>query len=204
MSALPALPPPQVAAQLVEAAVDAYRRVVANRAKCGALLERMQLLQPAVTQVAALLEEGTPRLGSLPAYGAGPSRRRPPAARAGKLPDEAAAAGAREVLLRIQGNFVTAVTLISAWSQRGAGFFGTLKQALAAAAFSTEFDALREELVARVADIQLYLAVRLAVDAERWRRADAKADREDRAALPPVIANEADDGARDRARCGWC
>ena len=55
---LSTLPPPQVAAQLVEAAVDAYRRVVANRAKCGALLERMQLLQPAVTQVAALLEEG--------------------------------------------------------------------------------------------------------------------------------------------------
>ena len=100
--------------------------------------------------------------------------------------------------MRIQGNFVTATTLISSWAQRGAGFFGTLKQALSASAFSIDFDALREELIARVADIQLYLAVRLAVDADRWRRADAKADREDRAALPVIIANEADDGARVR------
>ena len=177
--------------------MDAYRRVVANSAKCGALLERMKLLQPAIEQLAELLEAGARAYCERPPGCRvcaldGPHLR---GASAGKLPNDAAAAGATAVLVRIQGNFVAATSLISAWAQRGAGFFGTLKQALVSAAFSADFDALREELVTRVADLQLYLSVRLAVDAAGWRRADADADREDRAALPAVIANEAEDGA---------
>ena len=70
---------------------------------------------------------------------------------AGKLAD-AQADGAREVLTRMQGNFCEAAALINDWAQRGAGFFGTLKQALAGRRFSEAFDRLRGELAERLAD----------------------------------------------------
>ena len=89
-----------------------------------------------------------------------------------------------------------AAALIRDWSQRGQGFFGTLKQALAGGRFSDAFDRLRGELAERLTDMQLYLAVRVAVDTAGWAREDESADRADRDALPAVIAGEADDGAR--------
>ena len=88
-----------------------------------------------------------------------------------------------------------AAALIRDWSQRGQGFFGTLKQALAGGRFSDAFDRLRGELAERLTDMQLYLAVRVAVDTAGWAREDERADAEDRAALPAAIASEADDDA---------
>ena len=76
-ASLAGLPFAPVAAALVEHAVEAYKQVVANRAKCEALLGRMTLLQPAVEEIAGLLDGG-------------------------KLESEARAEGARAVLTRIQ------------------------------------------------------------------------------------------------------
>ena len=57
-ASLAGLPFAEVATRLVEHAVEAYKQVVANRAKCAALLSRMQLLRPAVDQLAGLLDGG--------------------------------------------------------------------------------------------------------------------------------------------------
>ena len=80
----------QVAGALVEHAVEAYMRVVANRHKCAALLARMRLLQPAVDQIAGLLDGG-------------------------KLGGDGKADGAAAVLVSIQGNFIQAAQLINDW-----------------------------------------------------------------------------------------
>ena len=144
---------------------------VANRRKAKKLLDRMQLLQPAVDELAQMLDEG-------------------------KLGDRKKREGALAVLTRVQGNFERARELIMEWSQHGTGFFGTLKQALSAGKFTEEFDELREELVQRLAELQLYLAVRgvarAAVTRGAWKREDAEADVTDRAELPGAIAEEAE------------
>ena len=155
----------------LSAAVEAYATMVANRGKAKKLLDRMQLLQPAVDELAQMLDDG-------------------------KLGDHKRREGALAVLTRVQGNFERARELIVEWSQHGAGFFGTLKQALSAGKFTEEFDSLREELVQRLAELQLYLAVRgvarAAVTRGEWKREDAEADKADRVALPGAIAEEAE------------
>ena len=155
----------------LSAASEAYVTIVANRGKAKKLLDRMQLLQPAVDELAQMLDDG-------------------------KLGDRKKRDGALAVLTRVRGNFERARELIVEWSQRGAGFFGTLKLALSAGKFAEEFDGLREELVQRLAELQLYLAVRgvarAAVTRGAWKREDAEADATDRAALPGAIAEEAE------------
>lgn len=70
---------------------------------------------------------------------------------AGRNVDDATRETAVVLLVRIQGNFREAATVIVAWSKKGEGFFGTLKQALLSNSFSERFDDLRAELAARVA-----------------------------------------------------
>ena len=90
----------------LKTALEMYETMVANRGKARKLLERMQLLQPAVNELAELLD-------------------------AGKLGDPKKREGALAVLTRVQGNFERARELIEQWAQHGAGFFGALKQARA-------------------------------------------------------------------------
>lgn len=48
---------------------------------------------------------------------------------AGRDIDDATRATAMALLVRIKGNFHEATAVIVAWSRKGEGFFGTLKQA---------------------------------------------------------------------------
>ena len=109
----------------------------------------------------------------------------------------AAAAGAVQILTRIEGNFREAAAAVVAWSRKGAGFWGALRQALESEAFSRDFDRLRDELAARVAELQLYqlVAARIAVDTVAWRAQDAEADKADREELPAAIVAQVDDEA---------
>ena len=122
------VPLARAAAVLLAEAVEAFKRSVANREKGRCLLERMQLLAPVLTQIAAHHDSG--RLSG------------------------GAADGAREILVRIEGNFKDAARLLGVWATKGKGFFGALRQALESDAFSRDFDRLRDELAARVAELQ--------------------------------------------------
>ena len=122
------VPLARAAAVLLAEAVEAFKRSVANREKGRCLLERMQLLAPVLTQIAAHHDSG--RLSG------------------------GAADGAREILVRIEGNFKDAARLLGVWATKGKGFFGALRQALESDAYSRDFDRLRDELAARVAELQ--------------------------------------------------
>lgn len=49
------------------------------------------------------------------------------------------------------------------------GFFEVLEQALQSESFSGDFDRLREELAARVQELQLYQTLAIRVDVSKWR-----------------------------------
>ena len=157
-TAASALPFGTVVAATLHAANEAYKRVVANRERCRRLLERMELLLPAVRD--------------LEAKGLG--------------------AGEAEVLERIKGNFEVARDLITDWALKGVGFFGTLKQSLAAGSFGEDFDRLRDELAARITELHVYQVLAVRADIVLWRKQDAAAQAADRRELPKAIAAEAD------------
>ena len=165
------VPLARAAAVLLAEAVEAFKRSVANREKGRCLLERMQLLAPVLAQIAEHHDSG--RLSG------------------------AAADGAAEILVRINGNFADAARLLGVWATKGKGFFGALRQALESDAFSRDFDRLRDELAARVAELQLYqlVAARVAGDVSAWAAADAAADVADRRELPACVVGLVDDEA---------
>ena len=165
------VPLARAAAVLLAEAVEAFKRSVANREKGRCLLERMQLLAPVLAQIAEHHDSG--RLSG------------------------AAADGAHTILTRIDGNFRDAARLLKIWATKGKGFFGALRQALESDAFSRDFDRLRDELAARVAELQLYqtVAARVAVDVAAWAAEDAAADSKDRSDLPAAVVGQVDDEA---------